>query len=249
MTQIPERGTPRRRSRTTRGASRSGSEPATTDPLQRMLLSMQQTAGNRAVSELVPMLERARGAERIGRKGSTAASVQRKKVSDAHVGHDLRHKQAERLFTEDTMDWWGSLKKPKGGTSDKWTAEQVHAGRANIQYEQLRNTTLKSAQGLAAWLGRDSLEFMYVHEDKTIYTGGRDHEKLPHPTLVGGDPDAICAGTMQRDLPNKTIWVTNESGHFRPSSVDHRTVEYVEGVLPKPAAKGQARWKVKTRLV
>ena len=218
----------------------SGSEP-----VQRLLLSWQQTAGNRAVSGLVQQLARRPGAEQLGPARSVTAMVQRIKVADDHVGDDLRHPQAARLFTEETMDWWESLGKPKQVTRN-WTTEKVRAGRDNIAYQQLRNTTLKSAQTLRTWLGTDAEEYMYVHEGSNIYTGGRDREKLPHPTLVGGDPDATCAGTMQLELGRRTVVITNESGHFRPKSVPSNTVEFVKSILPKPG-KGQAAWKVTTR--
>jgi hypothetical protein len=208
-------------------------------PVQvRFLLSMQETAGNRAVTGLVK-----------GHCGGPGCqqTVQRKKVSDDHVADDLNHPQAERLFSEETMDWWADLPAKDKKNPEARTAS-VAAGRDQIDYTQLRNTTLKSAQGLFRWLGTDAYEYMYVHCDGDIYTGGRDREKLPHPTLVGGDPDATCAGTMLLDNSKKTVTITNESGHFRPSSVASDTVEYVKSILPK-RGHGKAGWKVKRREV
>jgi hypothetical protein len=190
----------------------------------RVLLSLQQSAGNGAVARL----------------------VQRKKVSDDHVAADLNHKQQRRLFTGKTLNWWDALPDATKTPASTNGAASVAAGRENVDYEQLRNTTLKSAQGLFTWLGTDAEEYMYVHSDNNIYTGGRDREKLPHPTLVGGDPDATCAGTMLLDNSKKKITVTNESGHFRPKSVPSETLEFVRSILPKPA-KGKRGYKVEAR--
>jgi len=160
-----------------------------------------------------------------------AAPRQFKKVADDHVAADLLHPQAERLFSAETIDWLNALP-PKQKTTKALTSV-VNAERDNIDYQQLRNTTLKNSQGLTSWLGKDALEHMYVHADGNIYTGGRDREKLPHPTLVGGDPDATCAGTMWWNNGTKTVTITNESGHFRPGSVASDTVEAVRSVFPK----------------
>lgn len=220
------------------------------DGLQQSLLSLQAGAGNRTVSAVVAQLAAARNAEKLGAGRLNEAMIQRVKVSDDHVGDDLRHPQAARLFTEETMDWWNDLERPKKAAKiTDWTTAQVRTGRVNIAYEQLRNTTLKSAQSLRTWLGKDAEEYMYVHKGTNIYTGGRDREKLPHPTLVGGDPDVKCAGTMLLDLGKRTVRITNESGHFRPRSVASGTVTLVQGLLPKPSGKGQAPWKVETREV
>jgi hypothetical protein len=173
--------------------------------------------------------------------------AQLKKVSDDHVGDDLVHPQAERLFSEGTMDWWQNLplaSKVKGAVRDA----TIKDGRDNIDYQQLRNTTLKNAQGLRSWLGAEAHEHMYVHEGSNIYTGGRDREKLPHPTLVGGDPDATCAGTMWLDNSTRTVTITNESGHFRPSAVASATVELVRSLLPTSKG-GKAGYKVKKQEV
>lgn len=169
------------------------------------------------------------------------STLQLKKVSDDHVGDDLQHPQATRLFSTETMDWWNLPTTAKA--TKRQRTESVEDGREHINYAQLRNTTLENSQGLHAWLGKDAHEHMYVHEGSSIYTGGRDREKLPHPTLVGGDPDATCAGTMSLDRTRKTVTVTNESGHFRPSKVASATVEAVKDVLPKPA-KGKGGYKV-----
>jgi len=225
-----QRDTSRARGGGALASARRGSHSGAALPVQmQLLLSLQRTAGNRAVSGLVQQ------------------SIQRKQVSDDHVGDDLNHGQAERLFTEGTMDWWSKL--PAASKSSAKNREaSVRAGRANVDYQQLRNTTLKSAQTLRSWLGKEAHEYMYVHEGSNIYTGGRDREKLPHPTLVGGDPDATCAGTMQLDRSKKTVTITNESGHFRPSSVATATVEFVRDLLPK-SSKGKGGYKVKTREV
>jgi hypothetical protein len=159
----------------------------------------------------------------------SAFTIQAKKVSDDHVAADLLHDQAARLFTDTTLTWFTA----KGTVHKPTLTKLVGKERENIGYQKLQNATLKNAQGLRSWLGNEKNEHMYVHADGKIYTGGRDQEKLPHPTLVGGDPDATCAGTMSFDNGTKTVTVTNESGHFRPKSVAGATLEAVRAVLPK----------------
>lgn len=175
-------------------------------------------------------------------------TLQLRTVADDHVAADLNHPQADRLFSAATMIWWNGLPAANKATPAART-NSVNAGRGNVAYEQLQNTTLKSAQGLRAWLGKDVEEHMYVHVGSNIYTGGRDREKLPHPTLVGGDPDATCAGTMSFDNSTKTVTITNESGHFRPPSVSNDTVELVREILPKPGKKGKGGFKIAKRAV
>lgn len=233
-----------RRTRDDLRVAPAGEQAVSTDPAQR-LLALQRTAGNRAVSELIARRLSLPGAERRGEATSITTMVQRAKVSDDHVADDLRHPQASRLFTDKTMEWWVSLERPQKSTSVKaWATAQVEAHRDEISYEQLSNTTLKSGQGVRKWFGQKSNEYMYVHVGNTIYIANRDLEKHPHPTLVGGDPDATCAGTMRYDQKHRTIRITNESGHFRPKSVPGSTVDLVVKALPGKSGKGQAAWKV-----
>lgn len=231
-----------RRHRDGRRVEPPGDQAADPDTAQR-LLALQRAAGNRAVSALMARRLSLPGAVRLGEATSTMR-VQRKKVSDDHVADDLRHAQAARLFTAGTMEWWNSLDQPKSGKVRAWATDQVKAHRDQIAYQQLSNTTLKAGQGLRKWFGKASNEYMYVHVGNTIYIANRDLEKHPHPTLVGGDPDAACAGTMRSDQRHRTISITNESGHFRPRSVPGSTVDLVVKALPGKSGKGQAAWKV-----
>lgn len=114
-------------------------------------------------------------------------AIQLRTVADDHVAADLNHPQADRLFSAATMIWWNGL--PAAATATPLArTNSVNAGRGNVVYEQLQNTTLKSAQGLRSWLGKDVEEHMYVHVGSNIYTGGRDREKLPHPHAGGRRP-------------------------------------------------------------
>ncbi|HEX8920353.1 MAG TPA: DUF4157 domain-containing protein [Pyrinomonadaceae bacterium] len=154
------------------------------------------------------------------------ALLQRRKVRPASMALDLNHEQADRLFDDTTMTW-------RNGLGRNATRADVEANRDTvpIHYKQIRNQPLKSAQGLRSWLGTETEEYMYVHEGTQIYTGDRktEAEKLPHPTLVGGDPDAKGAGTMKQ--VGKTITITNESGHFRPPKVSSDTVAAVKAMV------------------
>ena len=74
---------------------------------------------------------------------------------------------------------------------------------------------------------------MWVHHGNKINIASRNNEKLPHPTLFGGDPEVTGAGLMYLSPFKKTVIINNSSGHFRPNEVDGQSQQIVRNSLPK----------------
>lgn len=111
-------------------------------------------------------------------------------VSDDHIRADLRHPESHKLFRDDTIE---NIEERLGN---------VISASSNVEVEA------------AVHASRD--EHMYVLNNDTHHVAIRsDDLKLPHPTLVGGDPDVDCAGTMRWGIDGAVI-VDDGSGHFRP---------------------------------
>ncbi|WP_300661301.1 hypothetical protein [Fluviicola sp.] len=160
-------------------------------------------------------------------KGKIA--IQRKKVSDDHVRDDLLHPESNNLFKRSTNSFFaGKLHGTKAKKADD--EQTVHDNRDQVSYEQLKDSTLQNNAGLKNWLSSDG-EHMYVHNKSSVQIATRADNKLPHPTLVGGDPDVKGAGTMY--MTGKKVYITKLSGHFRPSKVHNDTVKFVEGIHHK----------------
>lgn len=151
------------------------------------------------------------------------ALIQRKKVLDDHVRDDLLHDESAKLFSRATINFFdGKLV----GTADQ-KEKVVSDNRDQVSYQQLSDSKLVNGKGLESWLS-GSGEHMYVHHKSAVHIATRTDNKLPHPTLVGGDPDVKGAGTMYKT--GKDVFITRQSGHFRPSSVSDSTVTFVENI-------------------
>lgn len=144
----------------------------------------------------------------------------------------------DTLFTDETINLLKN--NPRLYSFDKsGLTESVEKNRSSISYRKIESTKLKNGQTIRKWFYQDANEHMYVHVDDVIYTANRNFEKLPHPTLVGGDPDAKCAGTMRFNRSKKIITITNESGHFRPSNVHEDTKKIVKDITKNLGIKVQ----------
>lgn len=137
------------------------------------------------------------------------------------------HSEFDYLFTEAPYRDWSRA----GRIS--YMERQVQENNLGFSYNTLSNDTLDDAADLAT-LATGNQEKMYVHDGDTIHTAKRTaDEKKPHPTLVGGDPDVNCAGTLDivmtetDDSTTYTVGVTNDSGHFRPDGVPQATVDKI----------------------
>ena len=163
--------------------------------------------------------------------------VQRLKVSDDHVRGDIRHPGGgAKVFEDYTLD---DIATRAGSSLTFQVSNAVLDGAVKdsraagqMDYKQLRNQTVTSEKQLSTYLETaPDDEHMYVLDGGDLHVAIRaDDKKLPHPTLVGGDPDVDCAGTMRVDTEGNVI-VTASSGHFRPSSenLGQRAVDKMMG--------------------
>ncbi len=152
---------------------------------------------------------------------------------------DMLHRDRADIFEAETLDypayknirtaWYASLDAKQADLADA-----IEDDRSAIDYKRMSGATMDSYNDALAMVG-DNREHMYAHMGTTIYRGDRTREKLPHPALIGYDPDVIGAGTLRatysapaRQRPTLRIKVTNSSGHFRPDEVDETTRARVE---------------------
>jgi len=152
------------------------------------------------------------------------------------VAADLLHREYANMFTDwsDEIDAIAGHRYPTIAEKITDMEDEVNAHR-DFSYRDLSTDTLDDAGELIALAGNND-EHMYVHDGDTIHRADRTNQKLPHPALVGGDPDVTGAGTIRvarapdRRNGNATyrVKVTNSSGHFRPPGVDDSTIEKVQ---------------------
>jgi hypothetical protein len=162
------------------------------------------------------------------------------KVSDDHVRSDLRHEKASKLFTDATIE---DIESRAGGkisnVSNQVLEAAVKSSRENneMEYMQLSAQMITSEKQMTTFLNNSpDDEHMYVLKGGDLHVAIRaQSKKLPHPTLIGGDPDVDCAGSLQRS-PDGTVLVTRESGHFRPPSVSIAQ-QAVDKMMKKSATK------------
>ena len=135
--------------------------------------------------------------------------VQMKRAVDDMVSNDLICELRNRFFTSDTIKaYWTAIK------SGKTTAEFVAESRANIEFAYLGGQYIDSQTKIANWLATGG-EHIFIWNPGNftagINLGGTN--KVPHPTLRGGDPDVDFAGTFVRKTDG---WhATHNSGHFQ----------------------------------
>ena len=76
-------------------------------------------------------------------------------------------------------------------------------------------------------------QYMYVvNEEGSIIVGSRGGERMPHPTLIGGEnPQVLGAGIV--DIRGGRIYsVDNASGHFKPGAGSLEAAQAAFGKLP-----------------
>lgn len=143
------------------------------------------------------------------------------KVADDHIRADLRHKRSHKLFLEHTLE---DIEERLGGEiSSAFSNQQIQSAvkecrdEKKMAYNILSTQQLSSEKQITAFLEKEpDAEHMYVLDnDKHHVAIRREDVKLPHPTLVGGDPDVDCAGTMRMNHDGMVI-VDDSSGHFKP---------------------------------
>ena len=77
-------------------------------------------------------------------------------------------------------------------------------------------------------------QYMYVVDmDGNIVIGTRGGQRMPHPTLVGGNNPQVQAAGMLEIRGGKIYSINNASGHFKPSNECLGVAEAVFGSLPQ----------------
>ncbi len=155
------------------------------------------------------------------------------------VAYDMHHDEYDNIF-DDMSDFnylWQNGREnwnTRGRVAE--IVRKINDGSKTYDYAQLSNDTLTEAQDIVD-LAASNDERMYVHNGNTIHTSTRAADvKKPHPTLVGGDPNVTCAGTLNiasavdNGTTTYTVGVTNDSGHFRPGNVPDGTVDRIQAL-------------------
>jgi len=128
----------------------------------------------------------------------------------------------------------------------RWRVDQsmVKADKAAgviINGSYIRNPTARSISGLLTQSGKIggkkmSGQFMYVIDASgNIVIGSRAGQRMPHPTLIGGEsPSVIGAGIV--DIRGGRIYsVDNASGHYKPGPRSLDAAREYFGRLPQGA--------------
>ena len=170
------------------------------------------------------------------------------KVPDDHIRADLRHEDSHSLFWEQTIE---DIEERLGGKiSTAFSNVQLEKAvrecrdENKMDYNQLRKRKVSSEKQITSFLNeRPEDEHMYVLDNDEHHVAIRsDGVKLPHPTLVGGDPDVDCAGTMRWGIDG-TVIVDDGSGHFRPGGA--RPAENKLNKIMNKTAKKNFKKKIK----
>ncbi|WP_083981959.1 eCIS core domain-containing protein [Arsukibacterium ikkense] len=184
---------------------------------------------------------------------SQVDTIQRLVVPDDHVRGDLRHDKVNKLFENHTIaDIQGRLGAAISSSSNIAVDGAVNASRAAamMDYAVLSQQKVTSEKQLTSYLdNREEDEHMYVlsNSDELHVAIRSDGQKLPHPTLVGGDPDVKCAGTLRYGSSEKSdVVVTASSGHFRPTS-SATAQKVVNKIMEKTASQSRKKKTSRTK--
>ncbi|NNA70114.1 hypothetical protein [Pseudomonas gessardii] len=101
-------------------------------------------------------------------------------------------------------------------------ADKTSGVLVNGQY--IKNPTAKNMSDLLTDSGRvgsknTNGQFMYVIDQKgNLILGTRSGQKMPHPTLVGGENPQVLGAGLVEIRGGKIYSVDNASGHFKPGA-------------------------------
>lgn len=173
----------------------------------------------------------------------TSSIIQQKLTEPRSVASDMLYNLKD-CFSDDTQQAYDNLCKWKSKKYMKLPnqGDIINRIRPNIpkipipvNYKRLSTNLLPTKNKLLDWLRNGASEHMWINDGSaTLKVASRDTEKLPHPSLAGGDPDVSSAGLMyidDTDKDHKKIIVNNRSGHFKPGNVDQDSVTKVETAL------------------
>ncbi|WP_432775091.1 hypothetical protein AAFJ72_17995 [Brevibacillus gelatini] len=79
-------------------------------------------------------------------------------------------------------------------------------------------------------------QYMYVVDTNgNIVIGTRAGQKMPHPTLIGGENPKVKAAGIVEIRGGQIYKIDNSSGHFKPSAESLKAAEEAFGKLPSSA--------------
>lgn len=105
----------------------------------------------------------------------------------------------------------------------------------------IKNPTAKNLSDLITDSGKIgskqmSGQYMYVVDTNgNIIIGTRAGQKMPHPTLVGGENPQVKAAGIVEIRGGQIYKIDNSSGHYKPSTESLKAAEEVFGKLPSSA--------------
>ena len=146
------------------------------------------------------------------------------RVNISSVVNDMNDKEHRcKCFKQEAIELYESFVKnvPSDQSNDNFISALHNAISKNpqgfINYNILHDEALLEDQRLINWL-EGTEEHMWVDYKGTVKVAKRaKNVKMPHPTLVGGNPDVRGAGVILKN-GNKVIF-NNKSGHFRPDTI------------------------------
>lgn len=169
--------------------------------------------------------------------------IQQKLTESLSVAGDMMY-YLNNCFCSDTSqayirfkNWkWNKFGKlPNHGDIINRIRPKIHNFPFPVNYKRLSTDLLPTKKNLLAWLRDGKSEHMWINDGgTTLKVASRNAEKLPHPTLAGGDPDVSSAGLISIDETvetDKKIIINNRSGHFKPANVDQDSVSKLETAL------------------
>lgn len=132
----------------------------------------------------------------------------------------------------------------KATTSKTWTvdpamqaADKASGVLVNGQY--IKNPSAKNIGDLLTDSGRvggktTNGQFMYVIDQKgNLILGTRSGQKMPHPTLVGGENPQVLGAGIVEIRAGKIYSVDNASGHFKPGAGSLEAAKKIFGNIPE----------------
>lgn len=115
-----------------------------------------------------------------------------------------------------------------GGAMGAKTVSYLNTGKAYLPQYQKYQADYESAPGvpIAGEAGLPDGKFIFVvRMDRTVAYYARGETRFPHPRLSGGE-NVLSAGEMEV-VGGKVASITNQSGHFQPSSLSLYIAEVI----------------------
>ena len=121
---------------------------------------------------------------------------------------------------------------------DPSTQAADEAAGVLVNGSYIRNPTARNLADMLTPTGKIggsqmSGQFMYViDESGNIIIGSRAGQRMPHPTLIGGENPVIQGAGIVDIRGGRIFWVNNSSGHFKPGLGSLDAARDAFGLLP-----------------